>query len=292
MKFTIDLRDPLGWPRIFVYVFCGAMILPYCESLIIRHCNLFDATDRGLSNVILAQPAILAGGKELVEGMKHFTGHSGRGVWDRDVTMILLSLIATFLVGPACLAWGFRARARYREQPNGGPGPVRIALAVAVGGVSLCTITISPVLTFVSCSSYQSMVRDSRRNEGMDVMTVGLYRIAQKAQTSYFLPASEGGCAGSWRGANTAEPLFDVQAIQKQGMAKDAYWLEGRPEFKPKYHVQVDRPDSLTITGTMDFDSASAIDADSASLRSLMIAGVTPDHINMVYQSTNVTGGN
>ena len=271
MRSRIDLRpvltDPLHPVRVLLYIICAAVLLE----------PVLPPT----------QPGALAGGIEVLDGVLQFNGQSVRGVWTGPVTMALVSIVVLYLIGPALLVWGIRARARYRQNIAVRGGATVIAFALTLGGVSLLSVLPAPVYALLNAQTKSMMMRDSRSVDNMDMMSVDLYMMARKAQVRYFLSGSPRDAKHSWfppdASGKAGLSMADLVSADRKAFSGDSVYVSPNGT---RFSLHVEHADSLTIYGVADWEGMGpeGLSSDGTQKALQMCIGVTPDAVNMVLQ--------
>jgi hypothetical protein len=291
MRSRIDLRpvltDPLHPVRILLYIICALVLLEPVQSLIIRKAG-WAGSYRPLFTVFPpTQPADVAGGIEVLDGVLQFNGQSVRGVWTGPVTMALGAIVVLYLIGPALLVWGIRARARYRQSIPVRGGATAIAFALALGGVSLLTVLPTPVYAIIGARTKTIMMRDSRSSDNLDLMSVDLYMMARKAQVRYFLSGNPRDAKHSWcspHGSGKAGiSIADLVTADRKAFSGDSVYVSPNGT---RFSLHVEHPDSLTIYGVREWEGMGpwGLSSDGTQKPLQICIGVTPDNVNMVMQ--------
>jgi hypothetical protein len=291
MRSRIDLRpvltDPLHPVRIVLYIVCAAVLLDPVQSLLLQAAGWERSPGPVFTVFPPAQPAILAAGIEVQEGILQFNGHSARGLWTGQVTTAPVAIILSYLIGPALLVWGFRARARYRQDLPVKGGATTIALALALGGFSLCTVLPAPVYALIGARTKAVMMRDNRSSDVVDMMSVDLYMMARKAQVLYFLSGDSRDRMPSWLSLDgSGRPGIGIAGLITPGgqpHSGDSVFVSANGT---RFSLHVERADSITIHAVQDWEGTGSEGgaADGTQKPLQMCIGVTPDNMNMVMQ--------
>lgn len=290
MKFRINFRpvltDPLHGVRIVLYILLLTVVFLSLQRVLLKGAGWAQSFDGANPLSVLAQPALLAGGIEVQEGILHFNGKSGRGVWNGQITFVLMLIILTYVLGPALFAWGLHARARWHRNLSGNVGATRIAFALALGGLSLMSIIPAAMYAVISNATYKTMVHDCQVSAKQDNMSVELFQMGRRAQVIYFLPAEMGGGNQSWLARDgSGNPVIDISRIQiPTQSADDNPDLYGAGNGN-RYSLRVERADSLTIRGVsveIDVQGADGVARGDYAERVEVCIGVTPDRVNVV----------
>ena len=289
MKLKTDFRpilaDPLHGVRIVLYIVVLAAVFVPLQKELLRAAGWGRSFDGGNPVFSLAQPAILAGGIEVQEGIHHFNGKSGRGVWSGQTTSVLIALVLTYILGPALFAWGLHARAQWRRNPLGNAGVTRIALALSFGGMSLVSIIPAPMYAVISNTTYGTMVHDCRVSAVQDKISEDLFQMARRAQVIYFLPGKMGGGNQSWLAPDrSGNPVIDISRIVLPTQSAECDSLCGSG-CETVYSLSIERADSLTIRGVRtetDVQPADSVARAEHTGKIEMCVGVTPDRVNLL----------
>ena len=291
MRSRIDLRpfltDPLHPVRVLLYIICATVLLEPVQSLIIHKAG-WAGSYRPLFTVFPpTQPADLAGGIEVLDGVLQFNGQSVRGIWTGQVTMALGAIVVLYLIGPTLLVWGIRARARYRQNIPVRGGATAIAFALALGGVSLLSVLPAPVYAVINARTKTIMMRDNRSCDNVDLMSVDLYMMARKAQVLYFLSGDTHNKKPSWLSHDrSGRPGIDIASLMTsggKGSPRDSVFVTANGA---RYSLHVENADSITIHAVQDWEGMGpeGVAADGTQKALQMCIGVSPDHMNMVMQ--------
>jgi len=291
MKLRIDLRpvvaDPLHGARIGLYILLLAAGILQLQRFLLQGAGWGRSIDGASPWIALAQPPLLAGGIEVQEGIQHFNGKSGRGVWTGQTTSVLVSVVATYVLGPALFVWGLRARARRRQNPLREAGATTIAAALTLGGLSLVSIIPAPMYAVMSSRAHSTMVHDCQVSAMQDEMSEDLFQMARRAQVIYFLPGGMGGGNQSWLAHDrSGKPVIDISRILLAAPSADVDAVLSCSRNCSKYSLRVERADSLTIKGVTEGSDVQGTDGDAESVHAAkvqMCIGVTPDRVNVVF---------
>ena len=287
MKMRIDLRpfvnDPLHWARLVVYV----VLVTWGASVVRDH--LFTTPPYGkwltLRNHVLllaAPPPVLAAGIGVEEVMAEFTGHSTRGVWRESVSAVMISLVGAYLVGPALLVWGLRARTRFRTAELKLPRAWMIVGAITLGGTSVAFLMPALFDAYMSQKLHERMVEDNVSADMNMRLSSELTLMAYKAQVAYFVAGEPWDLPASWQLSDgSRRPALSIVQLLEPGV--DALVPDSRHAVIDGrvYEVTVVRADSLTITGLLPPADLSARPADDRRWCSGFTVGVTPQQVTM-----------
>lgn len=290
MKFKIDFRpvlaDPLHGVRIVLYVLFLVVVFFPLQKVLLHKVGWGHSFEGATSLFYLAQPAILAGGIEVQEGIHSFGGNSNRGVWSGQITSVLVSIISAYILGPALLAWGLRARFRRRRNLSGNAGVTWIAIALTLGSLSLVSIVPAPVYAIIGSETFKMMANDCVRSERQDYMSDELFMMARKAQVMYFLPCEMGGGNQSWMARDgSGNPVIDISGVLPPAQAGEDDRGQSPSGSGGRYSLHVERADSLTIRGVLaeaGVEGSGVEGSSDQSARVEMCVGVTPDRVNII----------
>ncbi len=235
----------------------------------------------------LVQPAVLAGGIEVAEGILQFNGHSARGVWSGQVTSALLALLFLYVIGPGLLVWGLLARMRYRDHQPVRGGATAVILALAIGGCSVVMLLPAPVYAIASNTIHAAMVRDSESSAVRDGLDLELYLMARKAQVRFFSSASGRWQRHSWMAKDgSGRPAIRIEDLVDTFPGRAVQDTAGLRIGDETYTLHVDRCDSITIVGTIPWRGFSFSEVkDSHPVRPLrLVMGVTPETVHTVLE--------
>lgn len=291
MKTRIDLRaawkDPLHPIRIALYVMLGIAILIPLQERLLRMAGWGNKAAPVYYELPPAYPAVLAGGIEMAEGRLHSLGASTRGVWSGQVSTALVALLVAYVVGPAVLAWGFRARSRYRQCIPVRGGATSIALAMAFGGALVAAILPEPVYAIVGTRQLAMLSRDDRFTERCEGLETELYAMARRAQIRYFRSGTIRGQGHSWltgdRSGTPAIHIGDLLDAPAGQVPADTMTI---CVANRTFSLNVECADSLTIRGTVPFEGDDRLPDPPAWLPHTiaMVVGVTPLNVHMVEE--------
>lgn len=255
MKSRIDLRrvlaDPLHWSRIVLYVVIATVVIGALQHYVNRR-----SSQRGLyevlNNVIpMADPAVLAGGIEMVEASRAFAGYGSRGEWRGEITGVMMSMVFLYLIGPSLLAWGVRARMRRRRgEPSSAP-VAAIALAIAIGCWSVLMLV--PGFSHAYATFGESAQETARAAAGEEesALWTEMMLMVNRAQVAYFTAGDPWEVGNSWQMSDgSRQPALSIVQLVDPGVVaviKDSRHavIGGR-----SYELIVERADSLTLRGT------------------------------------------
>lgn len=291
MKFRIDLRSALKDPLHGIWIGCyiGAVMIAFgpVQDSLMRFAGWGDPAAALAHAIPPAQPAAMAGGIEVDEGILQFTDHTARGIWSGRVTATLAAILISYVIGPALLVWGIRARARYRQRITVRGGVPVIAAALALGGMTFAALVPSPLLALSGQRTHAMLVRDFRYGETLDDLNVELYVLARNAQVRYHRSGDPRGGGHSWLEAGHAGPgslhVADLLDPACRAQVTDSDRVMIGPQV---FSLHVERADSLTLRGTVTCEPSSWSSANEAgTLDTLsMVVGVTPLHVNMILE--------
>ncbi len=291
MKFRIDLqravKDPLHGIWIACYIGAAMIALGAVQESFVHVAGWGDPAIPIAHAVLPAQPAVLAGGIEVAEGILQFSGHTARGVWSGYVTTTLMAMLISYMVGPALLVWGIRARARHRQQIAVRGGVPAIAAALALGGSTLAAVVPAPLYALVSHRTYTMLERDHRHSEALDDLSVELYVMARNAQVEYHRSGEPRGGGHTWltpvHGRKGPLRMCDLLGPGRGPQCTEsAHVTIGRQMFS----LRIERADSLTLHGLVVCEPPGCpAPADTSGQDTLsMVVGVTPLNVNMIFE--------
>jgi hypothetical protein len=290
MKMRIDLRavlaDPLHAVRIILYVVCATIVLGPLQQFFLMKIGCGEPVVALTPGLTPVQPPVLAGGVEVREGLLQFNGATARGLWNGTITSVMMSMVFAYLVGPALLVWGLRARGRYRMKDPAAPGATKIAVALAVGGFSVVSLLPSLGLAYRSTATYESMVADNAASEELDSMSTTLSLMARKAQVAYFVAGEPWQLSGSWQLSDgSKQPALSIVQLIEPGV--DAMITDSRHAVIDgrSYELAVVRADSLILRGQVapaHPPQSGGAATDNGVGRSVTF-GVTPYLLTMTY---------
>ena len=187
--------DPLHILRVLFVILIAAVFFTAISMLNLLTLGPYDAS----LLTYLGAPFILAGRIRAGEAISNFAGEQPVRAWTSETTIILATLLLTYIVGPTLLAWGFRARVRWRAAGPERGSPMPILLALALGGFLVFTAVRSIVGGPVAVVTYERMKVDDEANARRNALMDELSLIAGRAQILYYLPEEYG---GGWKSVN------------------------------------------------------------------------------------------
>lgn len=226
-----------------------------------------------------------AGGIRVNEGISAFAGKSATGVWKPEHTMVIVSMVLSFIFGPALLLWGMKARRRWILEKRAKPGPFTILAATAIGGYIVAFALALPVVTSVeSWASWQRMKADSYASATRDGAVASGSILGFQAQQLRLMPEAKGG--GPWMKGPGGITIADIDTVLPR--IERGLWQQGL-RGSMKYFLEVDSPDSLTIWGVADLrgtlSGSTLRNKDSTTGNVQMRAGVTPARVTMMVEN-------
>lgn len=291
MKVRIDfrpvLKDHVHPVRIALYIIVAVVILLPLQEKFLLGAGWGNRAAPVYNELPPAYPAVLAGGIEIAEGRLQFVGASARGVWSGQVSTALVALLIAYVIGPAVLVWGLRARSRYRRHIAVRGGATSIALALAFGGSLLATVLAEPVYAIVGTRQLAMLSRDDRFAENFEALETDLYAMARRAQVKYFRSGKTRGHGHSWlSGDGSGRPAIHIADLLDPATARvpvDSVTVRlGNTPFS----LHVERADSITIRGVLPFEGDSRLPNPPEWMPHVIavVVGVTPLKVNMVEE--------
>lgn len=290
MKSTIDLRpvlsDPLHWVRIVLYILIATVAIASLQHYVNRRSSQ-GGWCAALNNVLpMADPAVLAGGVEMVEASRAFAGYGSRGEWRGEITGVMMSMVFLYLVGPTLLVWGVRARARRRRGESGAAPVTAIAVAIAVGCWSVLMLVPGFQYAYATFGEFERETARAGARLEEEALWNEMMLMANRAQVAYFVAGEPWEVRNTWQMSDgSRQPalsivqLIDPGAVAVIADSRHAV-IAGR-----SYELIVERADSLTLRGTCPpiplKENGEPLYEDNGA-RALSI-GVTPSQCSVVY---------
>lgn len=286
MKSRIDLRrlprDPLHAFWIVSAAVLVMIMVVTVQDQIMRRSSM--GRWYALVNTVLPPlpPPMVAAGAEVTEAVHRWEGIEEHGMWRSDVTSMLTSMIAAYLIGPSLFVWGLRARSRARAAGASRWRRTVILASLAWGGASVLSLLASLPLAYEFQNTHERLVAQEHHAARGDSLSLDLFDMGRRAQVAYFVPADGGHQGRSWQSPDgTGRPSVSIAQFLAPGT--DAVMTDSRHAMIDgrSYELVIDGPDTLTITGRY----ARPVDGDLESAQEItqagMVLGVTPDRITM-----------
>ncbi len=248
--FRAVLTDPLHWMRIVLYVVIATVVLGSLQHYVNRRSSQGGWCAVLNTLIPMADPAVLAGGIEMIEASNAFAGYGSRGVWRGDITAVMMSMVFLYIVGPTLLVWGLRGRARFRRHEPGTPPAAVIAVAIAAGCCSVMLLVPGFRYAYSTIGEHERDIARVAAMEDEAALKDEMLLMAHKAQVAYFVAGEPWQVGGSWQMSDgSRQPALSiVQLIDPGAIAviKDSRHalIGGR-----SYELIVERADSLTLRG-------------------------------------------
>ena len=224
-----------------------------------------------------------AGGIRISEGISAFSGKLVRGIWKPEHTLVLVSMVLSYIVGPALLLWGLKARKARIDGKTAKPRTFSILAATATGGYIVVFALALPLVSSVeSWQSWQRMKSDSYVNAIRDGATASVSILGFQAEQLRLMPEAKGG--GPWMNGPGGITIADLDTVLPR--LERGLWEPGS-KGSMKFFLEIVSPDSLTIWGVADVQIAGSAfrNKDGAAGRVQVRSGVTPARVTTAVEN-------
>ena len=236
-------------------------------------------------NRILWGSYVVAGGIRVSEAIAAFSGKSVQGIWGTGHTMVIISMVLSYILGPALLLRGLKARKQWLAEKPAGRSSLLILVMTATGGYIVALGLLLPPLTAVASStSFQRMKSESYVNAMRDRVEASLSVLGFQAQQLRLMPEAKGG--GPWMKGPGGITIADLETVLP-GLERGL----GEQDVKGslRFFLEVESPDSLTIWGIAYAHGSNLVSTfrnkDSTSGNVQVYAGVNPATVTPMVEN-------
>jgi hypothetical protein len=228
---------------------------------------------------------VVAGGIRVSEGIGAFSGKPITGAWDTGHTMVMISMLLSYIIGPVLLLWGLNARKKWMREKHAKPSPLSILITTTLGGYIVAFALLVPTLSsLISWNSWQRMKADTRVNAIRDGAISSISALGFQAQLLRWMPGTKGG--GPWMENPGGITVADLQVVLPS--MEKSLWQPGA-RSSMKYCLEITSPDSLTLWGIADVQGMNSggifRNRDSSSGNVQVRVGVTSSQLTTVVEN-------
>jgi len=223
-----------------------------------------------------------AGGIRLSEGILAFNGKLVRGIWGPEHTLVIVSMVLSYVAGPALFLWGMKARKKWLTDKSSAPSKLRILGATAFGGYIIFFSLLVPIEASVeSWRIWEQMKADSYANAARDGAIASVSTLGFQAQQLRLMPEAKGG--GPWVSGNGGISVADLDTVLPR--LERGLW-SADVTVPTRYVLEVQSPDSLTIWGVAvargGIGGGNFRNIDGTIGNVQVHAGVTPSRVSLM----------